>query len=147
MAPSLGLILTSFGFFIPAWIARRRKQKTDAVLISSLATSSILYHGTLHPRAHLFDLIVAHSVALNYFMIGIKNIIKYRNKLDVFGLLCGGLSTHLYYMKSVPTRDENISRKWHMKVHMTAQMALIAFIFGSQSKYKLQHQNPQIILE
>lgn len=145
MPPSVGLIFTSIGFFIPAWIAKRRKQKTDAILISSLATSSILYHGTLHPRAHLFDLIVAHSVALNYFMIGIKKIIKHRNKLDILGLLFGGLSTHLYYRKSLRIQEACISRKWHMKVHMTAQMALVAFLFGSSKPGS--DSRPQIILE
>ena len=130
--PSIGLIITSICFFIPAWIAKRRRQKTDAILISTLATSSILYHGTMHPKAHLFDLVVAHSIASNYLITGLKNIIKYRKRIDLIGILFGGLSTHMYYRKSLPTKDHNISRKWHMRVHVSAQLALMAFLFNSR---------------
>lgn len=134
--PSLGLILTSIGFFIPAIIAKKRKQKVDTILISSLATSSIFYHGTLHRTAHVTDLIVAHSVAINYLILGIKNVLKHSKKLDMLGLFFGGLSTHMYYRKSLRIHDEKISRKWHMKVHLSAQMALIAFILGSSKPPK-----------
>lgn len=129
--PYIGLIITSIGFFLPAWIAKQRSQKRNTIIISSLATSSIFYHGTLHPYAHAIDVIVAHSVAINYLFLGVKNIARYKRGHDMIGLLLGMLSTHMYYNKSLPTRNEKISRKWHMKVHIAAQLGLIAFVMGA----------------
>lgn len=134
--PSFGLMCTSIAFFIPAWIAKRREQKGNASLISTLATSSILYHGTLHPYMHMFDIVVAHSIAVHYLLYGIRNVLKYRKKFDIIGMLFGTMSTHMYYRKSLPIKDDNISRKWHMRVHISAQIALIAFIMGSHPPIK-----------
>lgn len=125
MVPSIGLICTSIGFFIPAWIAKKRQRKSDALAISTLAGSSLLYHGTLHPCALAFDKLVAHSVAIHYLLSGMRRVVKRRAKRDVIGLLFAGISTGLYYRKSLPTKDERVSRKWHMGVHVSAQLALV----------------------
>jgi hypothetical protein len=92
-----------------------------------------MYHGTMHPYAHLVDVLVAHSVAFYYMFNSIKDLLKFRKKLHLIGLFFGGLSTNIYYRKSLPTQDVKQSRRWHMKVHATAQIALVAFILASSN--------------
>lgn len=125
-----GLVCTSLGFFIPALIAKRRQKNTDARLISALGTTSLLYHGTLHPKALFIDMFVAHSLAIHYLWIGIKRLVKYKQKRDITSITFGILSAHLYYNKSLPTKDPKKSRKWHMIVHITAQIAFVTFLTG-----------------
>lgn len=131
--PFLGLVCTSLGFFIPAWIAKRKRKMIDARLISALGTTSLLYHGTLHSKALLIDMFVAHSLAVHYLWFGIKRVIKYKQKHDIAGITFGMLSTHLYYHKSLPTKDHRKSRKWHMIVHITAQIAFLTYLTGGVS--------------
>ena len=132
--PAIGLVFTSIGFIIPALFAKHKKHIKDAKIITTLTVSSVLYHGTLHPMAHFFDMIVAHSVAINYLCRGIKNLVDHRRRIHAFGMLFGCMSTHIYYNKSLPIKNDKLSRKWHMKVHATAQVALLAFILGNPKR-------------
>lgn len=127
--PCLGLVVTSIGFFVPAIIARMKGMHKDTRLIGSLAITSVLYHGTVHPLALLVDTAVAHFVSIGYAIQGIRDVIVKRRHDTVVGVALGCMSAFMYYQKSLKIADETESRRWHMNVHLTAQAALLAFVY------------------
>lgn len=129
--PYWGLVFTSIGFFIPALVARAKGMKKDTKLIGALATTSVLYHGTIHPIAQLIDITVAHFVSIQYAFNGIKRVLQGKHN-NITGIILGGLSALMYYKKSLRIDDEMESRRWHMNVHLTAQAALLIFVYGGK---------------
>ena len=136
--PCWPLVITSIGFFIPAFFAARMKKHREKIIISALASTSVLYHGTVHPFAQFIDTCVAHFTAIRFLMEGVGNFLKYKRACDVIGITISGISIIMYYTKSLRTDHEDISRKWHMGVHITAQTALFIFL-----KNQLPYNNNQ----
>jgi hypothetical protein len=134
--PCWPLVITSIGFFIPALVAAKMKKHKEKNIIMSLASTSVLYHGTVHPLAQFIDTCVAHFTAIRFLTEGLRDFLNYKRMYDVIGITMSGISIFMYYTKSLRIDHEDTSRKWHMGVHITAQMALLIFL-----KNKNRHQH------
>jgi len=139
--PCWTLVITSIGFFIPALIAAQMKKHKEKIIISALASTSVLYHGTIHPLARFIDTCVAHFAAILFLSGGVRDFLKYKRVYDVIGITLSGISIIMYYTKSLRIDHEDTSRKWHMGVHLTAQAALLIFL-----KTQPQHQPQDLYL-
>ena len=137
--PCWMLIITSIGFFIPSIFAARLKKLKDKKMIQALATTSILYHGTVHPLAQFVDTCVAHFVAFRYMIHGAVHLIHHRTIQNTIAMTIGSISAFMYYFKSQQIEDVNESRKWHAYVHVSAQMALIMFLH-SPKRYAITYE-------
>lgn len=133
--PYVGLIVTSAGFLIPMMVAHRLHKYEERDLLGSLATSSLLYHGTVHPMAKFLDIGVAHLVSVQFLCRGMKRMMRNMMWNDITGMALSGLSMWMYYARSTQILNEAISRRWHMGVHITAQLALLCFV-DHQEKLK-----------
>lgn len=126
--PYLGLVLTSMGFLVPVMAASRMKKHVDAALLSILTLTSLLYHGTVHPIAKGIDMCTAHATSLFYLCRGVDNLMTKGIGHDLMALLWSGVSIWMYYNRSLTSKDEHTSRMWHMRVHMSANVALMCFL-------------------
>ena len=134
--PCWTLVFTSIGFFIPAFFAAKLKKHFEKNIIRALATTSVLYHGTVHPLAQFLDTCVAHFVAVRFVFIGIHDVLIYRRIHDVVTIALSSASIYMYYMKSLRIHHKDVSQQWHMKVHITAQLALLCYL----NKHRLASQ-------
>jgi hypothetical protein len=128
----IGLVLTSMGFLIPGWMAWRRRfrkgREIDIITSAVLSTSSILYHGTLHPLAHRFDIFVAHGVGLLSIGRSMLNVIAWRRGWIELGILGGTLgSIGVYLCKSRANPHDNC-KYWHMLFHLSGQATWVSHI-------------------
>jgi hypothetical protein len=125
--PFIGLVITSAGFLIPAVLSFRKKNIRDAAATGLLAVTSVLYHGTLHPLAHLVDDLYAHVIGALYFAESVRRRFKYRRKSDIatFRLACASVLCY-YVQKNVPKGVQ--SARWHMGVHLCANTAWTIYI-------------------
>ncbi len=137
--PCWMLVFTSIGFIVPAIFAARLKKRNDKILIQALTGTSVLYHGTVHPIAKLIDMCVAHFVGIRYMLHGIKYFVFHNTLHDTIAITIGGISTYLYYQKSLRIENPEESRKWHACVHLTAQLALTMFLH-SPKKYVIPNE-------
>jgi uncharacterized Tic20 family protein len=120
----IGLVLTSFGFFLPAFIAWKKKKWLDAQVSAVLAMTSVFYHGSLHPLAHQIDLGVAHSVGALSVVRGLHYAYTSRKRID-FVLLFGTFaSIGVYWKKSRIVIDDS-SKIWHMVFHIMCESTWI----------------------
>lgn len=125
--PFWGLVCTSLGFLIPAWLAHRRRKKALSNTFKVLATTSALYHGTQHPVCHVIDACYVHGMAV---IISIKSLWScVRNPSLLKGALMTTISIplYIYYGKSLQTKTPE-SALWHMLFHVTSQGCLAAHV-------------------
>lgn len=126
----LALVCTSAAFCIPARIASNMKKRIDSILIYALASTSVLYHGTVYPLAKLVDTCVAHITAIHFISNGVARILSHKNMLDTMSMAWCCLSAWIYYNKSAVIKEADISSKWHMCVHLSAQAALLCMLYS-----------------
>lgn len=107
-----GLVCTSVGFLIPAVMAFRKRKRIDAIASSTLATTSILFHTTLHPAIKVVDMVVAHTIGAYSFFRSAKN-------KDVCGVVATPACAALFYGIS-KGRDGIRAHCGHMAMHVTA---------------------------
>ena len=116
----VGLVITSFGFFIPAYIAFIRRRKKDAFRAGLLAVSSIAYHGTVHPLAHAIDACIAHGCGVIYFKETLDRIVIHKYFGDIVGL-AGLTSAGFIYLFKSKFNPHPSNSYWHLGLHILAQ--------------------------
>lgn len=118
--PFWGLILTSTGFALPAWIAWRKQKKLDAVASTALAISSILFHSTLHPTIKIVDTVIAHGVgAISLGRCLVNAVRSPRRAKDIAGVLTTPLCAIIFYHFS-KGRESIAGHVGHMGLHVAA---------------------------
>jgi hypothetical protein len=123
----VGLIVTSCGFFIPAIIAIARKRRRDACRAGALAVSSIAYHGTLHPIAHLLDACIAHSCAMAYLKESWERFQDSHKTHDAIAFVNLTGACIVYFFKSKFNKHPN-SCYWHLGLHVFSQATWIYYV-------------------
>lgn len=126
----IALVCTSVGFFLPALIASKLKKHTEKLLISALASTSILYHGTVHPLARLVDTCVAHLTAFHFVSKNLMLLITKRRASELVPFMWCCISAWMYYKRSLVITDHKVSSRWHIGVHLSAQAALMYMLYA-----------------
>jgi hypothetical protein len=126
----VALVCTSAGFFLPAFVASKLKKHTEKLLISALASTSILYHGTVHPLARVIDTCVAHLTAIHFVTKNIRLLFMKKKASNLVSLMWCCISAWMYYKRSLVIADHKISSRWHMGVHLSAQTALMYMLYA-----------------
>lgn len=118
--PYIGLVITSLGFIIPSFFAWKHRKMFDAKASSILALTSVLYHGTLHPLAHMVDYTVAHTIGALSIGRTFRRVFiwkKWNERWIFFGTIT---SLGIYWFKSRCNFDITSSH-WHMLFHVYSQ--------------------------
>lgn len=129
----IGLVLTSLGFLIPGWVAwcsRRRGNRKNLDICTSLAiaTSSVLYHGTLHPVAQRIDMCLAHMLGCLSIGRSVFHLVAWRRGIIELGIVGGTFgSIGIYLFKSRLNPHPN-ARYWHMVFHLVGQTTWVAHV-------------------
>ena len=126
----VALVCTSAGFLLPALVASKLKKHAERLLISALASTSILYHGTVHPLARMVDTCVAHITAIHFVSKNLLLLITKRRPSELVSFMWCCLSAWMYYKRSLVIADHKVSRRWHMGVHLSAQTALMYMLYA-----------------
>jgi hypothetical protein len=116
----LGLIFTSASFLVPAWMAWCKHRWWDAAAAGALTTTSLAYHGTLHPLAHTIDKSLAHGLGFTYALVGLHHHRRLRWVMVPF---CAGIGIYVFV-----TNGSN-APYWHMSFHILEQIAWIGRIY------------------
>lgn len=117
--PFWGLLITSTGFFIPTFLARKSRQKLDAIASATLGVSSVLFHSTLHPTIKVIDMTIAHSVGVISLIRSTRNFIKRRRTKDALGIVATPTCAMIFYGVS-KGRSTALAWAGHMSMHITA---------------------------
>lgn len=138
----LGLVLSSLGFLVPGWVAWRRLRRArqdaedkknkkgllDVCTSVVISTSSLLYHGTLHPLAQRVDVYLAHGLGCLSVGRSVKNLVAWRRGWVEAGITGGTLgSIGIYLFKSRVNPHPN-SKYWHVLFHLTGQATWVAHV-------------------
>jgi hypothetical protein len=126
--PYWGLILTSVGFALPAWVARRKRKRRFAKACNTLALTSVLYHGTTHPICCLMDRIYAHGFCTLALIHCVYMSLREKHWKKLGAVTSSAIPLYLYFAKSQKT-DGLQSKLWHMTFHITGQGCLTAYSF------------------
>ena len=127
-APFIGLVITSCGFFVPAFLAWRRRNQVDGykrilTTCTTVGLTSIAYHGTLTSLAHAVDYAVAHVVGVTWSIESVRLWMCQRRPVDGAVCLTTAASVATYWFKSRVNDDLASSRYWHMLFHVMSQSA------------------------
>lgn len=117
--PFWGLIITSAGFLLPAWVARRKKARFDMCASTTLAATSLLFHSTLHPTIQMVDMTVSHIIGGVNLVRSVINTRKMRRCKDVVGIIATPVCAGLFYGIS-KGRKGAVAHVGHMALHATA---------------------------
>jgi hypothetical protein len=118
-----GLVCTSVGFLLPAYLAFRKRRRLDAIASTALATTSVLFHTTFHPTIKVIDMTIAHSA-------GAYSMVRAIKSKDIWGMIATPICAFIFYGVS-KGRDGPSARYGHMGMHMTAIAYWIAHLSGS----------------
>jgi hypothetical protein len=134
--PFVGLVITSIGFLVPGILAWRRHLWGEAVSGILVSTSSIFYHGTLHPLAKGVDMAIAHTLGIRSIGRACINVVRRsrppgipQSRWKPIGILGGTLgSIAIYWFKS-KTNPHPYSKYWHMVFHLTSQATWVVHLW------------------
>lgn len=133
----MGLVLTSMGFLLPGWVAWRRWRgrggaghghRVDTLTSALVATTSVFYHGTLHPVAQRIDIVVAHGLGVLSVGRSLKNLVSWRRgwvELWIAGGTLGSIGVYLFKSRNNPHLH---SRYWHMLFHLGGQATWLTHV-------------------
>lgn len=117
--PFWGLIFTSAGFFLPAWLARRKNARVDMCASTVLATSSLIFHSTLHPTVQVVDMTISHVIGGINFIRSLVNARTKRRCKDIVGIVATPACAYIFYALS-KGKDSVAGHIGHMALHATA---------------------------
>lgn len=139
--PYLGLVLTSLGFLVPGWVAwrrgwgsgRRGQPRSPGCALDTLssvlvATTSVFYHGTLHPVAQRIDIVVAHGMGVLSVGRSLFQLATWRRgwvELWIAGGTLGSIGVYLFKSRNNPHLH---SRYWHMLFHLGGQATWLTHV-------------------
>ncbi len=122
-----GLICTSAGFLIPAFLAFRKRKVVDTVASTALAITSLLFHTTLHPTVKVVDMTLAHSIGIYSMARSTKNWWKTKGIKEAWGVIATPACAMMFYGIS-KGRDGLLAHCGHMGLHLTAITYWIFYI-------------------
>jgi len=121
--PFWGLVITSIGFLIPSFIAKKQNKDLTSKSFKCITITSVIYHSTQHSLSLFIDKIVVHSVSA--FHLGRALYISIRDK-SIKKLAYASsslLPMYIYFKKSLPSTGI-VSKLWHMAFHITGHCCL-----------------------
>lgn len=122
----LGLVITSLGFLLPAWIARKQQKELVAQSYKCITFTSVVYHTTQHTLAMIIDKTVVHCVS-TFHLLRASAIAMRDKSLQKLGLVAtSSVPIYLYFGKSLRTQGIE-SKIWHMLFHITGQGVLVLY--------------------
>lgn len=117
--PFWGLIITSSGFVLPFFIAKRKKKQRHMLMSAGLTCTSLWFHATLSPLSMTIDKIYAHSLGCIFWCESIHNLWRRRRRIDVVFVATINGVIYIYFCKS-RVNDGWVGHLWHMTMHVAA---------------------------